>query len=176
MARNKSHRFLGTRVGRLCIGSTFNVLVVAGTRKVLPNGGRGDYEWLSYGQTDVRITNFGSGLRALGLRVGDKVGIMAINRAEWAITDFTCACFGFLSVTLYDTLGEFVVIHELTYVISELAGPDVIEFIINHSELRCVVVEPSKLPHVRTWLSFGAPVDVCARSWPFERSALCWNL
>lgn len=84
---------------------------------------RHSYSWQSYQDVYKRCRNFAAGLSGLGLQPGDKVGIMSVNRAEWAITDFTCMMFGFVAVTLYDTFGA-----------------DVIEYIINHADVKAVVV------------------------------------
>jgi len=47
---------------------------------------------------------------------------MSPNQAEWLIADLACSCQGFVAVPLYDTLG-----------------PDAVDFIIGHAEVRAVV-------------------------------------
>jgi long-chain acyl-CoA synthetase len=37
---------------------------------------------------------------------GAKVGLYFINREEWVITEQACNSYAFVSVPLYDTLGE----------------------------------------------------------------------
>lgn len=60
-------------------------------------------------------------LRALGLSHGDRVGIMAENRLEWVITDFACACAGFVDVPVFPILT-----------------PKQVEYIFNDAEVKAV--------------------------------------
>ena len=102
-----------------------------GTREWKADGSRGAYQWQTFGDVDKRVTAFGSGLVHLGLRRKDTVGIIAVNRSEWTLTDVTCAVQGLVSVPLYDTLG-----------------PDAVKFIINHSQVKAVVCAKAQLPHI----------------------------
>jgi long-chain acyl-CoA synthetase len=47
---------------------------------------------------------FSTGLRLLGLKPGDRVGILAENRPEWTMTDFATLCGAGVSVPVYPTL------------------------------------------------------------------------
>ncbi len=82
-------------------------------------------EWKSISYRDVNetIERIGFGLQALGVRQKDKVGILSENCPEWSMTDLACAHFGFASVPIYQT-----------------SIPRQIEFIINHSECKVVIV------------------------------------
>lgn len=95
-----------------------------GTRSYLQPGKpeRGPYQWITYGQAGARVGNIVSGLRTLGIKNKETIGIVSMNRSEWTLTDMACNVSSFISVPLYDTLG-----------------PDAIEFIINHSSIRIVV-------------------------------------
>ena len=86
-----------------------------GTRKYLDptKPERGDYQFITYGEAGVRVGNLAAGLRSLGIKPRESVGIVSQNRAEWTLTDMACNLQAFVSVPLYDTLG-----------------PDAIEFII----------------------------------------------
>ena len=44
------------------------------------------------------------GLRALGLKRGDRLAIQAENCVEWALTDWACQCLGVALVPIYPTL------------------------------------------------------------------------
>ncbi len=48
----------------------------------------GTYDWTTYKEVGQRIDNLRSGLAQLGIGKGDVVGIIANNRAEWAIAAF----------------------------------------------------------------------------------------
>jgi long-subunit acyl-CoA synthetase (AMP-forming) len=53
---------------------------------------RGKYNFIKFKETSVLVTHVGSGLKALGLQPGDKIGLMAKNQLEWTLTD----CLGFI--------------------------------------------------------------------------------
>jgi len=105
-----------------------------GTRSFIKKDGsdgsfeRGAYEWQSYGEVGDRVLALSAGLRHLGMKVGDKIGIISQNRSEWVCTDMACCISGLVSVPLYDTLGK-----------------DAVTYIINHAEVRCVVASVKDL-------------------------------
>uniref|UniRef100_A0A6A7G6B1 long-chain-fatty-acid--CoA ligase n=1 Tax=Hirondellea gigas TaxID=1518452 RepID=A0A6A7G6B1_9CRUS len=101
-----------------------------GTRAYDPSG-RGKYEWLSYKDAGVRVSNIAAGLAALGIQKGESVGIISLNRAEWQLTDLACFTQAFCSVPLYDTLG-----------------PDAITFILNHVQIKAVVCNKAQLNQI----------------------------
>ncbi|KAI9249485.1 hypothetical protein BDA99DRAFT_523921 [Phascolomyces articulosus] len=87
------------------------------------------YEWETYEQVNQRITWFGSGL--LDFFKNDlqytrleqiPLGIWAVNRPEWHVSELACSAYSMYIVALYDTLG-----------------PDTVEYVINHAELETVV-------------------------------------
>lgn len=65
-----------------------------------------DYVWETYNEVNQRILNFGAGLAHLGLERHDRVGFYSKNSAEWVIGAESCNAFAFVSVAVYDTLGE----------------------------------------------------------------------
>eukprot|EP01084_Bolivina_argentea_P059635 108924_1 len=78
-----------------------------GTRKYLPNGKRGEYEWMTFKELNDLVTNIASGLRHLGLTPHkSKVGICSINRIEWVLSDFANHVQSFITIPLYDTLSK----------------------------------------------------------------------
>ncbi|KAF2024577.1 acetyl-CoA synthetase-like protein [Setomelanomma holmii] len=87
----------------------------------------GAYVWEDYETIAKRRKNFGAGLVHLHKQAGVTaqkygVGLWCQNRPEWQITDLACMSQSLYTVSIYDTLG-----------------PDTTEYIINHSELACVV-------------------------------------
>ncbi|KAF1828797.1 long-chain-fatty-acid-CoA ligase 1 [Decorospora gaudefroyi] len=87
----------------------------------------GAYVWEDYEAIAKRRRNFGAGLVHLHQQAGVTapkygVGLWCQNRPEWQITDLACMSQSLYTVSIYDTLG-----------------PDTTEYIINHSELACVV-------------------------------------
>ncbi|KAG9397175.1 acylCoA synthetase [Carpediemonas membranifera] len=102
-----------------------------GTRSYTPEG-RGDFEWLSFEETVKLVDCFAGGLHTLGLKKGDKIGIMAKNRVEWCISDLACARLGIITVPLYDT-----------------QGPKEVEFISQQSDITAILVAAEHLPLLR---------------------------
>ena len=82
-------------------------------------------EWKSHTYQEVydMLPDLGFGLRSLGIEAQDKVGILSENRPEWCMFDWTCAHFNYVSVPVYQT-----------------SIPKQIEYILNHSECKVVVV------------------------------------
>ncbi|MCD6337064.1 MAG: long-chain fatty acid--CoA ligase [Candidatus Marinimicrobia bacterium] len=82
-------------------------------------------EWKSYTYQEIYdlLPDLGFGLRSLGIKAKDKIGILSENRPEWCMFDWTCSHFNFVSVPIYQT-----------------SIPKQIEYILNHSECKVVVV------------------------------------
>lgn len=66
----------------------------------------GEYRWLSYNELDSIVSEFGSGLAALGQQPKSTIAIFCETRAEWMITAQACFRCNFPLVTFYATLGE----------------------------------------------------------------------
>ncbi len=109
---------------------------MVGTRELLaeedevqPNGKvfkkwvMGDYHWKSYLEVDKMSTDFGRGLRELGLAPKENVCIFAETKAEWLVCSLGCFKQTFPLVTLYANLGSEAIAHginqtEVTHVIT----------------------------------------------------------
>ncbi|CAO3628941.1 unnamed protein product [Cunninghamella echinulata] len=133
-----------------------------GHRTIKADGTRGPYVWETYREVSHRITNFGSGLIdllqnkvKLDLHSGTSnvpIGIWAINRPEWFITDMACAAYSLYIIALYDTLG-----------------PDSVEYVVNHSETEVIVCsgdhiadllkQKEKLPNLKVVISMDSIED-----------------
>jgi len=83
-------------------------------------GGR--YEPVSTAEFEGRVRRLSLGLRAIGLRPGDKVVILSENRPEWVMTDFAVLCAGGATVPIYTSLM-----------------PDQVGYIINDCDAEIVV-------------------------------------
>ena len=75
---------------------------------------------------DVRATvrNIASGLRSIGIGLGDNVAVLSTNSPRWAMADYGVICNGSATVTVYPTLL-----------------PAQIEYILNNSDSKAVFVE-----------------------------------
>ena len=79
-------------------------------------------QYISFKELWKRITSFGSGLAALGLRAGSRIGIFEDTRPEWLTTLYGMWTQGLIGVTLYANLGE----DALEYAIKESALPAIV--------------------------------------------------
>ena len=112
-----------------------------GTRAVLPGGELGHYEFKTFAHVFRLTTKLADSLGPLIPRNGDGlgiVGIYAVNREEWIITDMACALQGLTTVPLYDTLGV-----------------DNIEYIINQTEMTCVAASTKQIPTITSLRKAG---------------------
>ena len=78
---------------------------------------RREGEWTYCSSEDfLRFTNEVSlGLLALGVKKGDKIGIMSPNRPEWNFVDFGAMQIGAVTVPLYPTMSP----HDLEYILKD---------------------------------------------------------
>ncbi len=60
-------------------------------------------DW-SYAEVGRRCEAIAGGLAALGLEIGERVGILSDNRPEWALADLGSLCAGAVVVTVYPSL------------------------------------------------------------------------
>ncbi|KAI9265933.1 hypothetical protein BY458DRAFT_457727 [Sporodiniella umbellata] len=140
-----------------------------GSRPLTKTGVRGPYVWQSYREINHRLTHFGSGvLNHLNHTMGDSrtrqipIGIWAVNRPEWAITDLALSAYALYTVALYDTLG-----------------PDTVEFVINHAEIETVVCSGNhvhdllkmkhRIPQLKTIISMDSVNNDALKSWAEEK-------
>ncbi|KAJ3317965.1 hypothetical protein HDU76_000995 [Blyttiomyces sp. JEL0837] len=119
------------------------------------------YVWQTYKQVHERTRKFASGLLKAyddfvvgaggqGDASGWHLGIYAVNRPEWVISDLASITHKVITAPLYDTLG-----------------PDAAEFIINHAEVPIVVASldkvslllkiSSKCPQMKVIISMDNP-------------------
>lgn len=97
---------------------------VATHARVIPNrlGARDSKRELTYSQWDERATSLASGLLGLGLKKGDRVGVLAYNCIEWMEIYVALARAGLVTVPL-----NF-----------RLRGPE-ISYIMNHCEASALI-------------------------------------
>jgi long-chain acyl-CoA synthetase len=64
----------------------------------------GVFQPISHKTVAQRVMRTALGLRALGVKRGDRVGLLSENRPEWAIADYGCLTTGVTDVPLYPSL------------------------------------------------------------------------
>ncbi|MBL7998820.1 MAG: long-chain fatty acid--CoA ligase [Candidatus Kapabacteria bacterium] len=96
----------------------------------------GMYEGVSYKDIRERVECFSTGLQALGVQSGERVGIVAENRVEFVISDFGITCIDCVGVAIFPTLVE-----------------KQLEYIFNDCGAVCVIVsnkfQLAKVLHIR---------------------------
>jgi long-chain acyl-CoA synthetase len=65
----------------------------------------GAYRPISWAEAERRVRAMARGLRALGIRRGDRVALVAENRPEWTIADLAIMAAGAITVPAYTTHG-----------------------------------------------------------------------
>ena len=106
-----------------------------------PDGWRG----ASAAQTALRVERVALGLLGLGVRHGDRVGILAGTRAEWVRADLAILHTGGVTVGIYPSLTGFEVAWQLQH-----AGVEVL-FVEDRAQLEKVQAVRSDAPGLR-WI------------------------
>ncbi|KAI8341153.1 hypothetical protein BC941DRAFT_391170 [Chlamydoabsidia padenii] len=97
----------------------------------MENGEAKEYVWQSHKEVRTRVENFGKGMLKLGLSRQEAIGIYAINRPEWTMTEQASYRQAFIIVALYDTLGA-----------------EAIEYIVNQTDMEYIVATADKLKNI----------------------------
>jgi len=73
--------------------------------------------WRKYSTDEYisKVTNLSYALMAIGVKPGDKIGLISANRPEWNFIDYACLQTGAVSTPLYPTISE----HDLAYIIKD---------------------------------------------------------
>ncbi|MEF8756783.1 MAG: long-chain fatty acid--CoA ligase [Halobacteriales archaeon] len=95
---------------------------------VLPAAPDDEFAELTYGEMREVVRNLAAGLRDLGLTHGDRVGIFADTRMEWAQTDFAVLSAGGVVTTVYAE-----------------SSPDQVQYLLGDPGATGVVVENADL-------------------------------
>ena len=81
---------------------------------VVPPAPDGDFGWLTYHEMRDVVRTLAAGFRALGVDPGDRVGVLAHTRMEWAQVDFALLAAGGAVTTIYSSSSEVRVRHLLS--------------------------------------------------------------
>ena len=72
------------------------------------------YRPVTYNELYRQVAELGTGLQALGVKSGEKIGLIADNRPEWLICDLACICIGAVDVPR----GRDITSQETDYILS----------------------------------------------------------
>ena len=73
----------------------------------------GKFQPIAAAEVQRRVHSVSAGLRALGLKPGDRVAILSENRPEWAYADWACLTTRLTDVPIYPTLPAEQITHIL---------------------------------------------------------------
>ena len=87
-------------------------------------------KWRKYGTKEYIeiVNNLSYAFLDIGIKPGDKIGLIANNRPEWNFIDYACLQTGSINTPLYPTISE----HDLTHVI---ADADIQYFFVSNEEV-----------------------------------------
>jgi long-chain acyl-CoA synthetase len=95
----------------------------------------------------TEVDTLAKGLRASGVRTGDRVGIMARTRYEWTLTDFAIWAAGGVTVPIYETSSA----EQIAWILGDSAAVAVVVETEQHATLVASVAD--RLPTLRnTWI------------------------
>ena len=99
-----------------------------GTRTIV-NGVAGEYQFETYNQVYDKVMMIASGLKDMGITELANIGLYSVNRAEWVIAEHACYAGNWVTVPLYDTLGD-----------------EALQYIINLTEMQAIFCSADRIP------------------------------
>ncbi len=111
----------------------------------------GTWHSLSHATLEERTRRVALGLRALGLKRGDRVAILAENSPMWAIADYGCLTAGFTDVPIYPTLPA----EQIPHILND-AGATAI-FVSTPGQAAKIAEIRDRVPALRHVISFAEP-------------------
>jgi len=115
-----------------------------------------DGQWLDLSLPDFesRVRHLSTALRHLGVKQGDRVGILSENRPEWTISDFAILAAGAVSVPVYPTLLPW----QIEQIINDSGC--VVVLTSNAEQLGKMTTIAGHCPSVRHLVVFDAPAEL----------------
>jgi len=124
-----------------------------GDRTALKHKVNGTWTPVSWNEWADLVKKTASGLAALGLEKGDRVGILSQNRVEWVTADLATICAGGVTVGIYaSNLPK-----EVAYVAGHAESPFI--FVENREQLEKVLEVRSELPRLKKIIVYDMPSD-----------------
>ncbi|HCS12200.1 MAG: long-chain fatty acid--CoA ligase [Zetaproteobacteria bacterium CG06_land_8_20_14_3_00_59_53] len=96
-------------------------------RELLGSRGRHGWEWLGHAETVRRVLRVARWMHSVGIRHGDRVGILGHNSPQWCIADFAILHIGAVTVPAYFT-----------------DPPEAVRFVFEDAGCKLILVEPGE--------------------------------
>jgi long-chain acyl-CoA synthetase len=121
-------------------------------RPVVMKSKKGD-RWVDVSLDEFRDTVrwFSTGLRLLGVKAGDRVGILSENRPEWTIADFGILCAAAVTVPVYPTLLGW----QIEYILNDAGCVGVVAS--NEEQMNKLLEIRSHCPHLNNIIVCDPP-------------------
>jgi len=112
-------------------------------------------QWLDITHHELarRVKHTALGLLELGVKPGDKVGILSENRPEWAIADFGCLTARCADVPVYPTLPA----RQVAYVLKDSGV--VAAFVADREQYDKVAASRADLPALKHVIAFDGAIE-----------------
>ena len=116
----------------------------------------GSWRPISHRELAERVVRCGRGLRAIGVRPGDRVAILSENRPEWAIADYACLTSGVIDVAIYPNLPP----DQVAYILRDSGAVAI--FVSTAAQAEKAIAARRDAPAVKHVISFAdqAPAGV----------------
>jgi long-chain acyl-CoA synthetase len=109
----------------------------------------GRYEPISHDTIVERVRRTALGLEELGVRPGDRVGILSENRPEWAIADYACLMSGVADVPIYPNLPS----DQIAYILRDSGAVAI--FVSNQEQAAKIAPIRGECPALRHVVTFA---------------------
>ncbi len=117
----------------------------------------GKYRPISHREVATRVQRTALGLGTIGLKKGDRVGILSENRPEWAIADYACLTSGFTDVPIYPTLPA----DQIAYILKDAGTVAIFVSSIEQAvKISAIRAEVPSLKHVISFDALGDSVNM----------------
>jgi len=110
----------------------------------------GVYQPISSRTVAERVRRLALGLTELGVKPGDRVGILSENRPEWAIADYACLTASLTDVPLYPNLPP----EQACYILRDSGAVAV--FVSDEKQAAKVAAARSSVPQLRHVITFAS--------------------
>jgi long-chain acyl-CoA synthetase len=114
----------------------------------------GNYVNISGSEVVENVESVAAALITWGLQKGDRVGLLAENRPEWAYTDLGILSAAGITVPIYGTLPAV----QIEYIINDSQMQ--ILFVSNEAQLNKILEIRKNLPQIRKIVVFDAPASL----------------
>ena len=128
----------------------FNAVAKYDKPDALQHKVNGVYQPISSRALADRVRHVALGLAELGVKAGDRVGILSENRPEWAIADYACVTSGVADVPLYPNLPS----EQAAYILRDSGATAV--FVSDEAQAAKIAECRATLPALHSVITFAA--------------------